>query len=98
MDLHSWRKNFDERQLKEIKLDTTVYDTDEYRHGTDGHNARLIIAKMAQLLDAYQTQRLAREQISSKSINAVNVLTCDTSGESYESATLPRFPSPEKLY
>jgi len=55
MDMLNWRNRFDERQLKEIKLDMTVYDTDEYRHGTDGHNARLIIAKMASVLDFFTT-------------------------------------------
>lgn len=48
-----WRTFFDERQLKEIGFDT-IY-ADGFAHGTDGHNARLIIAKMAELLDLLQS-------------------------------------------
>lgn len=44
-----WRTLFDERQLKEIDFDCLYADV--YHHGTEGHNARLIIAKMARLLD-----------------------------------------------
>jgi hypothetical protein len=44
-----WRTSFDERQLKEINFDT-IY-ADGFAHGTAGHNERLIIAKMAELLD-----------------------------------------------
>lgn len=45
----NWHSFFDERQLKEIKFDG-IY-AEQFSHGTDGHNARLIIAKMAELLD-----------------------------------------------
>jgi hypothetical protein len=45
----NWKAFFDERQLKEIYFDR-LYATD-FAHGTDGHNARLIIARMAALLD-----------------------------------------------
>ncbi len=45
----SWQLFFDERQCKEIRFDRLY--ANEYSHGTDGHNARLIIAKMADLLD-----------------------------------------------
>lgn len=45
-----WQAFFDERQMKEIRFDQ-IYETD-FAHGTDGHNARLIIAKMAYLLDS----------------------------------------------
>lgn len=44
-----WMKQFDDRQKKEI-LFSRVYAS-EYNHGTDGHNAKLIIATMAQMLD-----------------------------------------------
>ena len=44
-----WRRFFDERQLKEI--DFSVVYANEFAHGTDGHNAKLIIARMAALLD-----------------------------------------------
>lgn len=53
----SWRKHFDERQLKEINQCKVyavrfnkVYARD-FNHKTDCHNAKLIIAKMAKLLD-----------------------------------------------
>ena len=44
-----WRSLFDERQLKEIDL-AVIYARD-FHHGTTGHNALMIIAKMAALLD-----------------------------------------------
>lgn len=43
-----WLSSFDERQLKEIKL-SCLYAR-EFNHGTDGHNAKLIIAKFAEIL------------------------------------------------
>lgn len=46
----AWAKGFDDRQLNEILL-SQIYASD-FSHGTDGHNAKLIIAKMAQLLSA----------------------------------------------
>lgn len=48
---YKWRKNFDERQLKEI--DFSVLYEQTFAHGTDGHNAKMIIAKMAKLLDEF---------------------------------------------
>lgn len=53
-----WQSFFDERQLKEIEFDK-IY-ADDFHHGTDGHNARLIIAQMATLLDVI-TQKVAFE-------------------------------------
>lgn len=44
-----WETHFDERQRKEIAF-CLVY-ADNFGHGTDGHNIRLIVARMAQLLD-----------------------------------------------
>lgn len=44
-----WETHFDERQRKEIAF-CLVY-ADDFAHGTDGHNIRLIVAKMAKLLD-----------------------------------------------
>lgn len=41
--------NFDERQRKEIEF--SILYLNEFEHGTDGHNAKVIIAKMAGLLD-----------------------------------------------
>lgn len=45
-----WMHLFDERQRKQI-LWARAYDTDEFRHGDNGHNDKLIIAKMARLID-----------------------------------------------
>jgi len=44
-----WIENFDERQKKEIEF-AKLY-ADKFDHGTDGHNAKLIMAKMAKMLD-----------------------------------------------
>jgi len=47
--MNTWETHFDERQRKEIAY-CIVYKND-FGHGTDGHNIRLIVAKMAELLD-----------------------------------------------
>lgn len=48
-----WFDGFDSRQRQEIEF-SQVY-AEEFAHGTDGHNAKMIIAKMArELNDAYQ--------------------------------------------
>lgn len=44
----SWLALFDERQQKEIEF-CRLYQRD-FGHGTDGHNAKLIIARMAEML------------------------------------------------
>jgi hypothetical protein len=44
-----WREIFDDRQQKEIAL-AEIYARD-FAHGTTGHNALLVIAKMAAMLD-----------------------------------------------
>lgn len=44
-----WLKLFDERQVNEIHFD--YFYAEKYAHGTDGHNARMIIARMTELLD-----------------------------------------------
>lgn len=44
-----WHNLFDERQQKEIKF-SYIY-AEQFGHGTDGHNAKMIIAKMSDLLD-----------------------------------------------
>lgn len=43
-----WGTLFDDRQMKEIKL-SCLYARD-FNHGTDGHNAKLIIAKFVEVL------------------------------------------------
>lgn len=45
-----WSQGFTERERKEIEF-SRVYK-DSFAHGTDGHNAKLIVAKMADILDA----------------------------------------------
>ena len=44
-----WHKNFDERQLSEIAF-SRVYAS-HFKHGTDGHNSKLITARFAQMMD-----------------------------------------------
>ena len=44
------------RQRPEITLDC-IY-ADQYHHGTDGHNSRMIIAKFAGILDALESEVL----------------------------------------
>lgn len=58
-----WRKHFDERQQKEIDF-AFVYVRD-FHHGTDGHNAKLIIAKMAEILtNQEKALNLCRKEIA----------------------------------
>ena len=47
--MKSWLNQFDERQRKEIEF--SILYLNQFEHGTDGHNAKVIIAKMAALLD-----------------------------------------------
>jgi hypothetical protein len=46
----AWFEKFDERQQQEIRF-SRLYAR-EYHHGANGHNDMMIIAKMAELLDA----------------------------------------------
>lgn len=55
IERYEWIKDFDERQQKEIAF-CLIYDTGQYRHGTQGHNDMVIIARMARLLDTYQAE------------------------------------------
>lgn len=48
----NWRDMLDERQQKEVEF-SEIYARD-YHHGTDGHNSKLIITKMAEILDGLQ--------------------------------------------
>jgi hypothetical protein len=43
-----WVKHFSDRQVKEIEL--SVLYKDKFNHGTDGHNAKIIIAQMVEML------------------------------------------------
>ncbi len=66
-DRFDWHKNFTERQVKEIKF-CLLYDTDDFRHGTDGHNPRMIIAEMAIMLNCIQ---LALEETNNEGIGVI---------------------------
>lgn len=46
----NWRDLLDDRQQKQVEW-SKLYEMD-YHHGDDGHNAKLLIAKMADMLDA----------------------------------------------
>ena len=50
----SWKMHFDDRALKEIEFDR-IYARD-FAHGTDGHNARLIIAKLVEIVETQQAE------------------------------------------
>ncbi len=54
-------EKFDERQRKEIEL-CRIYARD-FHHGTDGHNAKMIIARMAELLDNFETMMLEEKKL-----------------------------------
>lgn len=45
----TWRKEFTEREVKEMDF-SELYAKD-FHHGTEGHNAKLIIAKLVALID-----------------------------------------------
>lgn len=44
----AWMERFDERQQAEIAF--ALLYAEQFGHGTDGHNAKLIIAQMAGML------------------------------------------------
>ena len=44
----NWTQAFTKRELEEIDF-ARIYAHD-FNHGTDGHNAKIIIAKMAEIL------------------------------------------------
>jgi hypothetical protein len=48
--MSNWKEVFDERELKEIVFNKEYFL--KYRHGTDGHLLRMIIAKLAVIVDA----------------------------------------------
>lgn len=55
-----WQQTFDERQRKEIEF-SKIY-AEKFAHGTDGHNGKLIIAKMAQLLTEQESRIIALQE------------------------------------
>ena len=52
--LMNWLSNFDDRQQKEIEF-CKLY-AEKFSHGTDGHSAKLIIAKMASILNEIENE------------------------------------------
>lgn len=51
-DSNAWATRFDDRQMQEIKL-SCLYARD-FHHGTDGHSAKMIIAKFVEILERKQ--------------------------------------------
>lgn len=49
-----WTAQFTERELKEIEFDK-LYQT-EFSHGTDGHNMRIIIAKLVAIIERMERE------------------------------------------
>lgn len=69
----AWLERFDERQKAEISF--SILYAEQFAHGTDGHNAKLIIAQMAGMLteqteDAQRQEHLQRafESIAAKKV------------------------------
>jgi hypothetical protein len=60
VDNGSWIEQFSEREQKEI-LFSQLY-AKQFVHGTDGHNAKIIIAKLAGLLNNCQELLKAKDQ------------------------------------
>lgn len=50
-----WEKQLDDRQRAEIAF-AKMY-AKNFAHGTDGHHRLTIIARLAELLDHYETQK-----------------------------------------
>jgi hypothetical protein len=50
MEKHDWTLALDDRQRKELQL--ARYYAQNLAHGTDGHHRLLLIAKLAEMLDA----------------------------------------------
>jgi len=55
----NWLNSFNERQRKEIEF-SIVY-LNQFEHGTDGHNAKVIIAKMASILNTLEHISLSED-------------------------------------
>lgn len=54
-----WLQELDERQRKELYF-AKLYAA-EFSHGTDGHNRLLLIAKLADLLDKAEIEKIQRD-------------------------------------
>ena len=51
-----WKSAFTKRELKEIGF--AVLYAQDFNHGTDGHNAKIIIAKMVKILESNPIENL----------------------------------------
>lgn len=58
----NWLNSFDERQRKEIEF--SVLYVNQFEHVTDGHNAKVIIAKMASILNTLEHISLSEDHPS----------------------------------
>lgn len=56
-----WMQELDERQQKEIRF-ATIYAR-QFGHGTDGHNRLLLIAKLSDMLDKAELDKLNGNQL-----------------------------------
>lgn len=50
--------NFSERQMKEIEFCSTY--ASDFGHGTDGHNSKIILARLASLLNSLHFELVGR--------------------------------------
>lgn len=57
---YNWYKALDERQQSEIEFNQ-LYDL-SFAHGTDGHNIRVLVAKLARELARYEDGQLKHEE------------------------------------
>lgn len=51
--VEGWKTEFTERELKEIEFDRLYQE--KFAHGTDGHNMRIIIAKLVAIIERMET-------------------------------------------
>lgn len=74
-----WMESFDERQRKEIEF-ARLYD-EKFRHGTDGHNAKIIIAQMAVALDRIEKILLSEDHPDKllRAEQAIGIFSTDSS-------------------
>jgi len=88
-----WLTQFDERQQKEIALDR-IYAA-QFAHGTEGHNARLVIAKMAQLLDetfsVVSSKDPGTEELESLARDAYHAYGAVTEFKNYQGLPMPEW-------
>ena len=88
-----WRKQFDDRQIKEIVF--SIYYATEFAHGTDGHNAKMIIAKMAQLLDNQYIEIKKREDPGAEELEILAREAYHAYGKSTNFLNYQGLPMPE---